>query len=141
MEAFAGIRFSSASVLRKEDVDFSALGIVLPAASIKTRRREYIEGLPENLWTWLRAAPEEAWTVTPRQYMAAKSDVFRLAGVDNPGNVLRHSFASYHVALHGDAARTAIILCHTAQAMLWRHYKGRATKADALRYFAITPPV
>ena len=41
MEAFAGIRFASASVLRKEDVDFAAKGIILPAASIKTRRREY----------------------------------------------------------------------------------------------------
>ncbi len=30
--------------------------------------------------------------MTERQYLTLKSDVFRLAGVTNPGNVLRHSF-------------------------------------------------
>ena len=40
----------------------------------------------------------------------------------------------------GDAARTSLILCHRSPAMLWRHYKGLATKADAERYFAISPP-
>lgn len=139
LEAFAGLRFSSAAQVVKEDVNFAEKGVTLPAAKIKTRRRHYIEGLPDNLWVWLTAAPSEAWTITPRQYMQAKSDVFRLAGVKNPGNVLRHSFCSYHVSLHADAARTAVILCHASPRTLYQHYRGKATAADAKNYFGIVP--
>jgi site-specific recombinase XerD len=139
LEAFAGLRFSSAARLVKADLNFPEKGITLPAAKLKTRKRHYIDGLPENLWKWLRAAPDEAWTLTERQYLGLKGDVFRLAGVINPGNVLRHSFCSYHVAKHKDAARTAVILCHASPRTLYQHYRGRATSADAAKYFAIAP--
>lgn len=102
LEAFAGLSFSSAARLVKADVNFADRGITLLAAKLKTRKRHYIEGLPDSLWTWLDSAPDDAWTVTERQYLALKSEVFTLAGVRNPGNVLRHSFCSYHVAMHKD---------------------------------------
>lgn len=121
----------------KADVNFADKGITLPAAKLKTRKRHYIDGLPENLWSWLNAAPEEAWTLTERQYLALKSEVFRLAEVENPGNVLRHSFCSYHIALHKDAARTAVILCHSSPSTLYQHYKGRASASAALQYFGL----
>ncbi len=139
LEAFAGLRFSSAARLVKEDVNFRDKGITLPAAKIKTRRRHYIDGLPANLWSWLRNAPPEAWTLTERQYLTLKSEAFILAGVTNPGNVLRHSFCSYHVAANKDAARTAVILCHASPSMLYQHYKGRAAEKDARRYFRVMP--
>ena len=139
LEAFAGLRFSSAARLVKADVDFAEEGITLPAAKIKTRKRHYIDGPPGNLWKWLRAAPDAAWTLTERQYLTLKGDAFRLAEVQNPGNVLRHSFCSYHVAEHKDAARTAVILCHASPRTLYQHYRGRATAADAAKYFAIVP--
>jgi site-specific recombinase XerD len=139
LEAFAGLRFSSASRLLKDDINFREKGITLPAAKIKTRRRHYIDGLPANLWTWLRASPVEAWTLTERQYMSLKGEAFSLAGVTNPGNVLRHSFCSYHVAAHKDAARTAVVLCHASPSMLYQHYKGRVTERDARRYFNVKP--
>ncbi len=139
LEAFAGLRFSSAARLVKEDVNFADKGVTLPAAKIKTRRRHYIEGLPDNLWVWLKAATDETWTMTERQYLEAKSDTFELAGVTNPGNVLRHSFCSYHVSLHADAARTAVILCHASPRTLYQHYRGRATAADGKKYFGIVP--
>lgn len=139
LEAFAGLRFSSAARLVKADVNFADKGIALPAAKLKTRKRHYIDSLPENLWSWLNAAPDEAWTLTERQYLALKSEVFRLAEVENPGNVLRHSFCSYHVALHKDAARTAVILCHSSPSTLYQHYKGRASESAAHRFFTTFP--
>jgi integrase len=139
LEAFAGLRFSSAARLVKADVNFKDKGITLPAAKIKTRRRHYIDGLPPNLWRWLRVASPEAWTLTERQYLTLKGEAFTLAGVTNPGNVLRHSFCSYHVAANKDAARTAVILCHANPSMLYQHYKGRATEKDARSYFCIKP--
>jgi hypothetical protein len=79
--------------------------------------------------------------MTARQYLNEKSAAFARAGVENPGNVLRHSFCSYHVAMHRDAARTAVLLTHTSPVMLYRHYKGKATAADAGKWFSIMPPV
>ena len=138
LEAFAGLRFSSAARLVRADINFADEGITLPAAKLKTRKRHYIDGLPPNLWKWLKRATDAAWHLTERQYLSLKGDVFRLAGVQNPGNVLRHSFCSYHVALHKDAARTAVILCHASPRTLYQHYKGRVTSADSERYFGIT---
>lgn len=139
LEAFAGLRTATASVIVKEEIDFGARGLRIPAAKIKTKRPQYIEGLPKNLWAWLNAATDESWELCGKDYERAKSDCFRLSGVENPGNVLRHSFCSYHVAQYKDAARTALILCHTSPRMLYQHYKGIATAADAKRYFAIVP--
>lgn len=143
LEAFAGIRFGTAAQLAKEDVNYTDRGVTLPAAKGKkterTRRRHYIEHLPENLWAWLSEASEGSWSLTPRQYLAAKSRAFAIARVDNPGNVLRHSFCSYHVSLHADAAKTAVILCHSSPRTLYQHYRGRATSVDGNRYFSITP--
>jgi site-specific recombinase XerC len=138
LEAFAGLRFSSAGRLARNDVSFADKGITLPASKIKTRKRYYIDGLPKNLWKWLKSAPDEAWSLTERQYLSLKSEAFKLAGVANPGNVLRHSFCSYHIALNKNAARTAVILCHANPRMIYQHYRGRATQRAAKEYFQIT---
>lgn len=64
---------------------------------------------------------------------------FARAEVKNPGNILRHSFCSYHIALNRDAAATAVLLTHRSPAMLYQHYRGRATHADAEAFFALRP--
>lgn len=141
LEAFGALRYTSAVRLRIDDIRWTERGILLPGALHKTGKRHYLEKLPKNLWAWLnhwRDTPE-AWNMTQRQYLKAKGEAFARAGVRNPGNVLRHSFCSYHVALNGDAARTAVLLQHADQAMLYKHYKGVATSADAKRWFAIAP--
>jgi len=61
------------------------------------------------------------------------------AGVTNPENGLRRSLCSYRVAPHKDAARVAVILCHSSPRMLYQHYKSIATAADAEAYFGIKP--
>jgi site-specific recombinase XerC len=141
LESFAGLRFASAQVIAGADIDFAARGIVLPAMKIKTRRRQFIDGLPDNLWSWLEWSKPSAWAMTPRQYLEAKGLAFVRADIPHPRNCLRHSFASYHVAAHKDASRTSVILCHSSPAMLWRHYKGRATEADGLAWFGIVPKI
>lgn len=84
--------------------------------------------------------------MSARQYLTLKREAFERAGLKGEGraeeplrNVLRHSFASYHVAAYRDAARTALLLTHRNPTILYSHYKGRATQADALAYFAIVP--
>lgn len=142
LEAFAGLRFSSAARIVGDDIRTSDRGIVLPAAKIKTKRRQYIDGLPENLWAWLEWAEADKWKPTTLgEYMHAKARAIAWSVKTAPHNALRHSFCSYHVAQHKDAARTAVILCHSSPKTLYQHYKGNATEADGKAWFEIMPPV
>lgn len=140
LEAFAGLRFSSAARIAGSEIKFAEKGIVLPAQKIKTERREFIDGLPKNLWAWLKWSKPAEWSMTPRAYLAAKSLARVRAGLPEVRNALRHSFCSYHIALHKDASRTSVILCHTSPRTLWKHYRGNATEADGKAWFAINPP-
>ncbi|EDY82040.1 hypothetical protein VDG1235_1660 [Verrucomicrobiia bacterium DG1235] len=153
LEAFAGLRYSSACRIDFVDIKWELKGIELPAAKIKTKRRHFIDGLPDNLWRWLEfcRAQSEDWRIEERNYLYHKSTAFEKATllfrqenggqgeVPHPKNALRHSFASYHVALNKSPSATATILCHNSEKKLWDHYKGRATESDGEKYFGITP--
>lgn len=56
-----------------------------------------------------------------------------------PKNALRHSFVTYHVALHRNPGKTALIVSHRDQDCLYRHYLGIANQKDAKEYFKILP--
>lgn len=152
--AFAGMRSSAIVRLSREELDFKNRAILTPASKTKKGRRQFIEGLPENLWPWLERAPAAAFKMTPRQYALQRQKAFERAGLlvtkahakktgakpkAPPKNCLRHSFVSYHVALHRDPGRTALLVSHKDQAILWEHYLGVAKKEDAERYFGIGP--
>jgi len=141
LEAFAGLRFSSAYRIARDEINTVEKTIVLPAAKHKSGKRQILEGLPETIWAWIKAADDMGhdWRISRPVYDREKKAAFEKAGLTKYGNVLRHSFCSYHVALHRDAARTALLMQHTNQAMLYRHYKGLALKTDAEKYFAIMP--
>lgn len=139
LEAFGGLRFSSAGRLVLADIRFADLGIELPGRKHKSGRRHYIDGMPDNLWAWLKHAPAECWAMTERQYLKAKGEAFIRAKVTSTPNCLRHSFATYHVASRKDAALTAILMQHTSPTMLYKHYKGSGSSADGAAYFQIVP--
>lgn len=141
LEAFGGLRYTSAKRLKREHIRITERGMELPGALHKSGRRHYLEGQPANLWIWVQRWWDvpSAWAMTERQILAAKSAAFEKADVPHPHNVLRHSFCSYHIALNKDAAKTAVLLQHTSPTMLYKHYKGIATKVDAKRWFAIQP--
>jgi len=54
-----------------------------------------------------------------------------------PPNCLRHSFASYHLALHGDAGKTGHQMGHTSSAMVYRTYAQAVRKSQAEAWWAI----
>lgn len=151
LEAFIGLRFSSGCRIEKSDINFADRGILLPRRKLKTGmvaggRGHYIDNLPEQVWAWLAIAPAETWVVKPRDYMGLKSQLFHVAGVPHPHNCLRHAFCSYDIAAHKNPGRTATILCHRDQELLWRHYFGTKTVEGELvtqemgrRYQSITP--
>jgi site-specific recombinase XerD len=139
LEAFAGTRYSFASRIHREDILTDEKGIVFPGKKHKERARNYVDGYPDNLWLWLAATPAACWDLTERDYLDAKAEAFDRAGVKNPGNVLRHSFATYHLALHKNHNVTATLLTHRNTQTIYRHYKGRASAAAGKAYFEIVP--
>jgi integrase len=154
--AFAGMRSSAISRLAWDELDFKNRAILTPAAKTKKGRRHFIEGLPENLWSWLERTPAAAFKMSPREFARRREAAFARAGLlvtkaaakaskgklqpkAPPKNCLRHSFVSYHVALHRDPGKTALLVSHKNQAILWDHYLGVATAGNAGRYFGIGP--
>ena len=52
---------------------------------------------------------------------------------------MRHSYASYHLALHQSADKTALEMGHRDTNMLFRHYRELVTKEAAIGYWNIGP--
>ena len=142
--AFAGIR-SSAMVRMdvKEHVRFEQKGILITGDVAKNSRRQFVDGHPDNLWLWLNWCRKKApagFALGKREWDVLRAQVAKKAGVVMPHNALRHSFCTYHVALSGDAGKTATLLTHRGNvAILYEHYKGNAAKGEAREYFKIRP--
>ena len=56
-----------------------------------------------------------------------------------PNNGLRHSFASYRLAMTHDAPRVASELGHTSPQMLYSTYRELVLPEEAQRYWMIEP--
>jgi integrase len=53
--------------------------------------------------------------------------------------VLRHSFGSYHLALHEDSPLTSLRMGHMTPQMVFGKYNNRRTKEEAEAFFQIRP--
>lgn len=56
-----------------------------------------------------------------------------------PDNALRHSYGTYHLAFHENAAALALHLGHTNTALIFAHYRLPVNKQEAAVYWTITP--
>jgi integrase/recombinase XerD len=158
LQLFAGIR--AEEITRMESTHVTADGIELGAAVTKKGRRRHITP-NATLAAWLKAHP-----FTPcSNWRETSTACRRLAGWDVvsvilnervrvksmaplskptrgrwPQNALRHSHASYAIAA-GTALETLLFeFGHTGSANVLRaHYVGKASKRQALEFFAIMP--
>jgi integrase len=63
-----------------------------------------------------------------------------LAGIERwVPNGCRHSFATYHYALHQSADMTAAQLGHSNTELLFEHYREVVTPQDAAAFWQIMP--
>lgn len=137
---FAGLRTAEIARLDWREIDLQRGFIEITAEKAKSSQRRLVE-ITANLRAWLE--PHARLSGPVRLTEMRHKDRFDLArktaGVAWPANACRHSFASYHLALHQDAAKTALQLGHTNTAVLFQHYRELARPEDAEAYFAITP--
>ncbi|HAL92381.1 MAG TPA: hypothetical protein DCM68_05085 [Verrucomicrobia bacterium] len=168
VQFFAGLRPGEAMGLLWTDIDFKQKILRVRPEISKVRRARIIENLKPNLIEWLRPYRKTSGPIgiqTPSQfnfYMFRKpigepyvqegiakaerpkderpKGIAKAAGVAWIADGPRKSFASAHFATNGDAGKLAGVLGHTSGVdILYRHYRGLMTKADARRYWNIQP--
>lgn len=116
--------------------------IVVDEEIAKTSQRRTIP-ISENLAAWLAryGKPRGRVVSNPAAWRRARKAIATAAGVDWFADAARHSFATYHYALHRnrDALEAAMGHVEGGAAVLEKHYKGLERKSEAERYFGIRP--
>ena len=141
---FAGLRQSEISLLRWEDICWEKRLIDCSAKITKTASRRLVE-ISDNLLEWLtpyRNATGPIFAKCEAVQIREVTAAGRSSGIAKwPQNALRHSFGSYHLALHENASKTALQMGHEngETKTLLAHYANRRTKEDAKAYWDIRP--
>ncbi|MFM2242754.1 MAG: hypothetical protein RLZ97_1609 [Verrucomicrobiota bacterium] len=132
---FAGIRpeeIERMSGRELELVNLKTRTITIPASVSKTRHERRIQ-ISENLAAWLVAYPGPA---IPKNFRRMNARARKKFGLTH--DEARHSFISYHVALHrslGDAALQA----GNSESIIRRHYLNLFTKEEGHTFFQVFP--
>lgn len=136
---FAGIRpngeLEKLSKREKELVNLKTGKIFIPAAFSKVKADRQVT-IPPNLLQWLKAYKD--FPIVPKNFGRMKNRIRE--HLELKRDETRHSFISYHVALHrslGDAALEA----GNSESMVRRHYLNLHTREEGEAFFAIIPDI
>ena len=137
--AFTGMRSSEILRLEWSDINFDRVFITVAPEKAKTATRRIVPILP-NAMLWL----------TP--YRGATGFIFRSRrdvdrviafakgqGVSWPNNALRHSYASYRLAVVASADRVALEM-GTSPRKLMQNYRELVGEKEGQAWFSIFPP-
>lgn len=137
----AGLRTQELLRLDWSDVWRVKGHIEVTASKSKTRQRRLVEICPA-LAAWLGQFRDfTSGKLNELHEITWQQNFLRLcekAEVTRKPNGLRHSFCSFHFALHGNENQTAAE-AGNSPAMVHAHYKGLATKAEAAKWFGVKP--
>jgi integrase len=153
---FAGIRTAEIQRLDWRDLDFDGKEIHVRPDAMKRTRGGWKERYIKMGEAFLRYFPGRGsgavipWTVRKfgiqlRKLRARMARVSRRISApwaarwtgDWPDNCLRHSFASYHLAIREDAGATAYQMGHTSPATLYREYARAVKRQEAQAWWAL----
>lgn len=146
---FCGIRTEELSKLDWEKVSLEGGTVTIDSSIAKKRRIRHVM-MPDNCKEWLMLCSLRTGSVIPykgKEFQNRFSGLRKRAGfVDDkehstwPRNAMRHSFGSYHYALHGDSSKTSKELGHKAgDDVLFDHYRALATQEQGQKYFSVCP--
>ena len=138
---FAGLRPTEVLKLDWASVSFDNGSILVRPETAKKRRTRHVE-ISDNLRAWLEPLAEDSGPLSPPDstFRKLRNKLKKDTGIRWIFDGLRHSFATYHLARHEDAAKTALQLGHTQNTdLLFNNYRSLATKKDAKRYWNLRP--
>jgi integrase len=135
---FAGLRPSEIERLRVRDVRDK---ISVDTEDPRSYSRRFVD-ISANLNFFLghdSNSPDLLVPLSSALIKKERREAAAAAGISPwPADVLRHSFASYHYALHQDLGTLVAQMGHSDAKMLQSHYRERVTKEEAVAWFGIT---
>jgi integrase len=138
LAGFSGIRAAELMRLEWKDFNFTRGHVTVAADKAKTATRRLVPILP-NLAEYLRPYHRAVGHLFKFKDDERAINWAKENGVDPwPNNCLRHSFASYRLALINDTAKVALEM-GTSPTMLFGNYRELADEHDAAAWFAISP--
>lgn len=138
---FCGIRPKELQRLGWEHVNFDERHIHVPGDASKTWDHRYVD-LSENLMLWLQPYRlYRSGTIAPANLYEKHRESYREAGIERwPEDVMRHTFASNHLAKFNDLNLLLRLMGHRSNPQtLWRHYHNARTTRQAEEFWAIRP--
>jgi integrase len=137
--AFTGMRSSEILRLDWLDLNFERCFITVAPEKAKTATRRLVPIL-SNLMEWLAPYRSRSGRVFFSRRDADRAIAFaKNSRIDWPNNALRHSYATYRLALTADAARVALEMGNSPQKLI-RNYRELADEKEAQAWFSILPP-
>ena len=140
LAALGGLRREEILRLSFENVWRVKQHIEISAAIAKGRSRRLVP-MCASLKKWLapyRTAKGPIWGKSADVLEEAMGRLRDGLGIQARRNGLRHAFCTFHMAKHNDENLTAAISGNSPQ-MLHQHYRGAATRAEAVKWFSVKP--
>jgi len=153
LQGFCGIRAKEMTRLDWKSVDLKEGQVLVSRGQGKTRKGRVIP-LPDASLIWLNSVKERTGPVVPSEYqkklsglrsiMRNPSQLMRkvpgFVSSEMPDNCLRHSFATYHLALHKNEALTSRLMGNSP-GVLRDNYEALVTRAPRLapEWFNVRP--
>lgn len=146
---FAGVRVREIERAVMGDLHLDTAEFVVPLGKVSARsvagrrsRKRRVVDLEITALEWLRWAGVEA--LPPDLPVCGPNfrkrwEAVRAVVADWPENALRHTYATYHYALHRDEARLQALMGHDSKDVLHSSYRGLARRGDAVAFWESGP--
>lgn len=134
---FAGLRPTEVEQLDWVSVDFEDKIIRVTPQMAKKRRQRLVD-MSDNLIAWLQPyrQSEGLFHYSRQQF----DQIRKLSKVKWVSDIMRHTYASYHLAKHENTAKTCLQMGHRDPDVLFTHYRGLVKRHDADKFWQILPP-
>ena len=135
---FTGMRSSEILRLHWKDLNFERSFITVSPEKAKTATRRLVPIQP-NLMRWLAPYRNRTGAVFKTVLDARRAIAFaKSCHVEWPNNALRHSYATYRLAVTADAARVALEMGNSPQKLM-TNYRELADEKEGQEWFGICP--
>jgi len=139
---FAGVRPTELQRLTWESVNFDLRYIHIAGGISKVRNERYVD-MEDVLVKWLEPCRQTSGPIVVQDAYSF-TRLFNLvrerAGLKDTWtpDVLRHTYASYHVARYERKDKTALMMGHSVK-MLDKHYRRPLHRSDTTEFWSISP--
>ena len=144
---FAGLRPHEAQQLDWNCVNFKTRQIEVKGVTSKIKRTRFVE-CEETLIKWASPLKQEQGLIIGPNFQPRWTAMRQAAGFTTkrgesgrkwPVDVLRHTYASYWLAVHNDRAKLAELMGNS-QAIIAKHYRRAIPMEEAKAFWALIPP-